>query len=110
MIFSELTTQYNTDATAQNDWYKALLTATETNQQLLLNINNNKKIYDEIITKTGNRDNIDGIVSLLDNTVGAYKQSIFTSVTYMIGVLFMLYMLSNAENINMSSITTMADP
>ena len=106
--FEQLTKQYADDATVQNTWYNTLLTATNTNQQLLLNINNNKKIYDEIITKTGNRDNIDGIVSLLDNTVGAYKQSIFTSVTYLIGILYMLYMLStNSEKL---SVTTMADP
>lgn len=108
MIFSDLTTQYNIDATAQNDWYTTLLTNTNTNQQLLLNIKNNKKIYDEIITKSGNRDNIDGIESLLDNTVGLYKQSIFTSVTYLIGILYMLYMLST--NSGSLSVTTMADP
>jgi hypothetical protein len=108
MNFTNLTAQYKDDATAQNTWYKTLLTNTNTNQQLLLNIKNNKKIYDEIITKSGNRDNIDGIESLLDNTVGLYKQSIFTSVTYLLGVLYMLYMLStNSEKL---SVTTMADP
>lgn len=108
MNFTGLTAQYKEDATKQNTWYNDLLTNTKTNQQLLLNIKNNKKIYDEIITKTGNRDNIDGIVSLLDNTVGAYKQSIFTSVTYLIGILYMLYMLST--NSGSLSVTTMADP
>jgi hypothetical protein len=105
---AQLTNQYADDATTQNTWYKTLLTNTNTNQQLLLNIKNNKKIYDEIITKSGNRDNIDGIESLLDNTVGLYKQSIFTSVTYLIGILYMLYMLST--NSGSLSVTTMADP
>lgn len=108
MNFTNLTAQYQADATAQNTWYNTLLTNKNTNQQLLLNIKNNKKIYDEIITKYGNRDNIDGIESLLDNTVGLYKQSIFTSVTYLIGILYMLYMLST--NSGSLSVTTMADP